>query len=170
NNFTRFSNRHTMTLGFSAQRYAAENVFWSCCPQSNYTYSSIDDFYTDMNDYLANPGRTVSPVSLRRFKVRYSNVPGLDQPLQELRVWYNGVYAQDEWRPRANLTVTAGVRADVSIFENTAYRNDKANALTFRAPDGSPVQFDTGAMPATKVLWSPRVAANYDLGGRQQTQ
>lgn len=170
NNFTRFSNRHTMTVGVSAQRYDAENVFWSCCPQSNYTYNSIDDFYADMNDYLANPNRTVSPVSLRRFKVRYSNVPGLDQPLQKLQVWYNGVYAQDEWRPRGDLTVTAGVRADVSIFENTAYRNDKADALTFRDRDGSPVQFQTGEMPGTKVLWSPRIAANWDLGGRQQTQ
>lgn len=170
NNFTKFSNRHTLTFGFSAQRYGAENVFWSCCPQSNYTYNSLEDFYADANDFLANPNRTTSPVTLRRFKVRYSNVPGLDQPLQELRVWYNGAYAQDEWRPRRDLTVTAGVRADVSVFENTAYRNERADALTFRDPAGNPVQFDTGAMPKSTVLWSPRVAANWDLGGRQQTQ
>ncbi len=170
NNFTKFGNRHTLTFGFSAQRYGAENVFWSCCPQSNYTYNSLEDFYADANDFLANPNRASSPVSLRRFKVRYSNLPGLDEPLQELRVWYNGAYAQDEWRPRRDVTVTAGVRADVSIFANTAYRNDKADALTFRAPDGSPIQFQTGEMPATKVLWSPRAAVNWDLGGRQQTQ
>ena len=169
-NFTKFSNKHTMTFGFSAQHYASENVFWSCCPQSNYTYNSLEDFYADTADYLANPNRTSSPVSLRRFKVRYSNVPGLDKPLQELKVWYSGVYAQDEWRPRRDLTVTAGVRADVSVFANTTYPNERANALTFRDPSGGPVQFDTGEMPASKVLWSPRVAANWDLGGRQQTQ
>ena len=170
NNFTKFGNRHTLTFGFSAQRYGAENVFWSCCPQSNYTYNSLEDFYADTGDYLANPNRTTSPVTLRRFKVRYSNVPGLDQPLQELRVWYTGAYAQDEWRPRRDVTVTAGVRADTSIFANTAYQNERADALTFRAPDGSPIQFQTGEMPATKVLWSPRAAVNWDLGGRQQTQ
>lgn len=170
NNFTKFSNQHTMTFGFSTQRYDAENVFWSCCPQGNYTYNSLDDFYTDMADLAANPARTTSPVSLRRFKVRYSNVPGLEKPLQALKVWYSGAYAQDEWRPRRDLTVTAGVRADISVFENTAYQNAKADALTFRDPSGSPVQFSTGSMPESKVLWSPRVAANWDLGGRQTTQ
>lgn len=168
--FTKFGNRHTMTFGVSMQRYNAENVFWSCCPQSNYTYRSLDDFYTDMNDYLANPNRITSPVSLARFKVRYSNVPDLDQPMQALKVWYSGAYAQDEWRPRRNLTVTAGVRADVSVFEDTAYQNAKADALTFRDPAGNPVQFQTGEMPESTILWSPRVAANWDIGGRQQTQ
>jgi hypothetical protein len=170
NNFTRFSNQHTLTFGFSAQRYESENVFWSCCPQSNYAYNSLEDFYADTADYLANPNRTTSPVSLRLFKVRYSNVPGLDQPLQKLKVWYSGVYAQDEWRPRRDLTVTAGVRADVSAFANTSYGNPRADALTFRDPGGNPVQFQTGEMPASKVLWSPRAAANWDMGGRQRTQ
>jgi hypothetical protein len=169
-NFTKFSNKHTMTFGFSAQRYAAENVFWSCCPQGNYTYNSLDDFYADMADLEANPNRAVSPVSLRRFKVRYSNVPGLDKPLQELKVWYSGAYVQDEWRPRRDLTVTGGVRADISVFANTAFENAKADALTFRNPAGGPVQFSTGEMPESKVLWSPRVAANWDIGGRQATQ
>ena len=170
NNFTKFSVKHNLTFGFSAQKYSAENVFWSCCPQSNYTYNSLTDFYTDMADLAANPDRTTSPVSLRRFKVRYSNVPDLDKPLQELQVWYSGGYVQDEWRPRRDLTVTGGVRVDVSVFADTAYENAKADALTFRDPAGSPVQFSTGEMPESKLLWSPRVAANWDLGGRQTTQ
>lgn len=170
NNFTKFGARHTLTAGFSAQRYQSENVFWSCCPQSNYTYNSPEDFYADAADFAANPNRTTSPVSLRRFKVRYSNVPGLDKPLQPLEVWYSGVYVQDEWKPRGDLTVTAGVRADVSAFKNTAYENTKADALSFRTPGGGPIQFQTGQMPYTKVLWSPRVAANWDMGGRQTTQ
>jgi hypothetical protein len=168
--FTKFGNVHTLTFGATTQRYESENVFWSCCPQSNYTYNSLADFYTDARGYLANPNRTVSPVSLRLFKVRYSNVPDLDKPLQPLVVWYSGGYVQDEWRPKRNLTITAGVRADVSVFKNTAYQNAKADALTFRDQDGSPVQYQTGEMPDPKILWSPRVAANWDLGGRQRTQ
>ncbi|MGD9902017.1 MAG: carboxypeptidase regulatory-like domain-containing protein [Vicinamibacterales bacterium] len=168
--FTRFGDRHTITMGVSAQRYHSDNVFWSCCPQSSYAYNSLADFYTDANDFLANPNRTVSPVSLRFFKVRYSNVPDLDKPLQPLTVWYNGAYLQDEWRPRTDLTVTAGVRADVSIFDQTAYQNAKADALTFRDQGGAPIQFQTGEMPDTKILWSPRVAMNWDVGGQQRTQ
>jgi hypothetical protein len=168
--FMKFTTRHTLTFGGTTQRYQSDNVFWSCCPQSNYTYNSLADFYIDARDYLANPNRTTSPVTLRLFKVRYSNIPDLDKPLQPLKVWYSGGYVQDEWRPRRDLTVTAGLRFDASVFENTAYQNAKADALTFRDENGSPVQYRTGEMPDTKILWSPRAAMNWDVGGRQTTQ
>jgi hypothetical protein len=170
NSFTRYGRSHTLTFGATTQRYESENVFWSCCPQGNYTYNSLEDFYADAAGYLANPNRTTSPVSLRRFKVRYSNMPGLDKPLQPLEVWYSGAYVQDEWRPRTNVTVTAGLRLDASMFANTAFRNEKADALTFRDETGAAVQYQTGEMPDTKVLWSPRTAMNWDVGGRQMTQ
>ena len=169
-NFTRFGNRHSLTFGATIQRYQSDNVFWSCCPQSDYVYSSLADFYTDANDFLANPNRTTSPVTLRRFKLRYSNFPGLDKPLQVLKVWYGGGYAQDEWRPAANLTVTAGVRFDVPYFENTAYANAKADALTFRDETGAAVQLSTGHMPDPTPLWSPRLGFNWDMAGNQRTQ
>ena len=89
-NFTKFGANHSFVFGASLQRYQAENVFWSCCRQGNYLYNSLQDFYTDANGYLANNNRTSSPVTLRYFKQRYSNYPGLDEPLQELKVWYGG--------------------------------------------------------------------------------
>ena len=58
--------------------------------QSVYIYNSLADFYTDANDYLANPNRTTSPVTLRRFQVRWNNIPGQDKPMQPLEVWYTG--------------------------------------------------------------------------------
>jgi hypothetical protein len=169
--FMKFSTRHTLTFGFTTQKYHSDNVFWSCCPQSNYTFNSLNDFYAEANAYLANPNRTVAtPNALRGFKVRYSNIPNLDKPLQPLDVWYSGGYVQDEWRPRRDLTVTAGLRLDASMFKNTAYQNAKADALTFRDETGSPVQYQTGELPDTKILWSPRVAVNWDVAGRQRTQ
>ncbi len=66
--------------------------------------------------------------------------------------------------------MTAGVRFDVSTFKNTAYTNAAADALTFRDNEGAPIQFDTGSMPDTKILWSPRVGANWDVAGDQITQ
>ncbi|MEO5741212.1 MAG: carboxypeptidase regulatory-like domain-containing protein [Vicinamibacterales bacterium] len=168
--FTKYGNKHTMTFGATTQRYQSENVFWNCCPQSNYTYNSLEDYYTDARGYLANPNRTTSPVTLRAFKVRYTNLPGLEKPLQPLGVWYSGAYAQDEWRPRRDLTVTAGIRFDASVFENTAFQNARADALTFRDEAGLPVQYQTGKMPDSKILWSPRVASNWDVAGRGRTQ
>lgn len=169
-NFTKFTARHSITAGGYLEKYHSDNVFFGCCPQSAYSYNSLADFYTDANDALANPNRTTSPVALRAFQVRWANIPGLDKPLQPLDVWYGAGYVQDEWRPRTNLTVTAGVRFDVSAFENTAYANPAADALTFRDETGAAVRYDTGEMPSTKVLWSPRVGVNWDVFGDQSTQ
>jgi hypothetical protein len=168
--FTKFGNRHSFTFGATLQRFTSENVFWSCCPQSNYTFNTLADFYTEAQAALANPNRSAAAVSMRRFKVRYSNIPGLAEPLQELKVWYGGGYAQDEWRPRTNLTITAGLRFDVPFFENTAFRNPAADALVFRDEDGSPISYDTGDIPDAKIHWSPRAGFNWDVNGDLQTQ
>jgi len=169
-NFTKFTTRHSLTFGVYAEKFHSDNVFWSCCPQSGYAYNSLADFFADANGYLANPNRAVSPVTLSRFHVRWSNIPGLDKPLQPLDVWYTAGYAQDEWRPARNLTLTAGLRFDVSRFKNTAFANPAADALTFRDERGNPVRYETGRMPDAKVLWSPRLGANWDVNGDQMTQ
>ena len=170
NNLTKFTNTHSWTFGAYAEKYHSDNVFFSCCPQSAYSYNSLADFYTDARDYLANRNRITSPITLAQFQVRYSNIPGNDKAIQPLDVWYIAGYAQDEWRPRSNLTVTAGVRFDLSRFKNTAFPNPAADALTFRDENGSPVQFTTGDMPDAKVLWSPRIGFNWDITGDLRTQ
>jgi hypothetical protein len=165
-----FGTQHGVTFGFYAEKYHSDNIFFGCCPQGAWAYNSLDDFYADANGYLANPNRTVGAVAAKQFQVRWSNIPGLDKPLQPLDVWYTAGYAQDEWRPRRNVTVTGGIRFDVSSFKNTAYRNAAADALTFRSETGAPIQYSTGDMPETKVLWSPRVGVNWDVLGDATTQ
>ncbi len=83
-NFTWFTAKHSITFGGSYERYRSENVFYPGA-QSAYVYNTLADFYTDANDYLANPNRVVSPVNLRRFQVRYNNIPGQEKPIQPLR-------------------------------------------------------------------------------------
>ena len=169
NNFTRFGNRHSLTFGASLERYESENVFFPGS-QSAYLYDSLADFNRDVQDYVANPNRTTSPVRLNRFQVRYMNIPGLDKPLQPLEVVYAGAYAQDEWRPRTNVTVTAGVRFDVPVFGDTGFANPEADALSFRDENGQAVQYSSGDLPEPKILWSPRVGINWDVFGDQRTQ
>lgn len=169
-NFTKFSNRHSLTFGVYTEKYHSDNVFFGCCPQSAYSYNSLADFYADANGFLANANRTVSPVTLGRFQVRWSNIPDLEKPLQPLDVWYSAGYLQDEWRPGRNLTVTGGFRFDVSKFKDTSYPNPAADALTFRDENGNSVKYETGRMPDTKVLWSPRLGVNWDVRGDQMTQ
>jgi outer membrane receptor protein involved in Fe transport len=169
-NVSKFTANHSFTFGGYLEKYHSDNVFFGCCPQGAWEYNSLADFYADANGYLANPNRTTSPVTAGAFQVRWANLPGLDKPSQPLDVWYHAYYAQDEWRPVSNFTLTAGVRADVSSFENTAYRNAAADALTFRDENGNSVQYDTGSMPKANILWSPRAGFNWDVAKDQMTQ
>ena len=116
NNFTKFGAKHTLTFGLALEKYNSENVFFPG-EQSAYVYNTLADFYTDANDYLVNPNRTASPITLRRFQVRYNNIPGQEKPVQPLEVYYSSVYGQDEWKPMSNLTITAGLRVDVAKFK-----------------------------------------------------
>jgi len=167
--FTKFTAKHSWTVGGTMQRYHQVNVFAPLL-QSAYVYNSLQDFYTDANGFLANPNRTTSPVTLRRFQVRYNNIPGQTEPVQPMKVYYSGGYAQDEFRPRTNMTITGGVRFDVPNFASKGFPNPNADALVFRDERGNSVQYSSGHLPDPKVLWSPRVALNWDVAGQQKTQ
>jgi hypothetical protein len=169
NNFTRFGERHTLTFGVSAESYRSENIFFPGS-QSVYTYNSLADFYADANHHLANPNRTSSPVALRRFQLRWANIPGMDKPTQPLEVFYAGVYGQDEWQVNDNLRLTIGARIDVPFFGETGFANANADALTFRDPSGQPRQFSTAKLPDANPLFSPRVGFNWDVLGNRTTQ
>lgn len=168
-NLTFYKGSHTITTGLSYEKYESENVFFPGS-QSAYVYNSLADFYADANGYLANPNRTTSPVSLRRFQVRWSNVPGLDKPVQPLEVQYVGFYGQDQWKLRDNFTLTYGLRLDVPFFGETGFTNPAANALTFRDETGASVQYQTQKLPDPNILWSPRAGFNWSPTSRLQVR
>ena len=167
-NLSVYTDKHDFTFGVTAQKYNSANVFFFGA-QSAYVYNSLADFYTDANGFLANPTRTVSPVTLGRFQVRYNNIPGQVEPLQPLEVYTYGAYAQDEWRATPNVKITAGLRMDVPIFSNTAFNNPAANALNFRDQNGATVQYNSGKLPNANLLFSPRVGFNWDVQGDRTT-
>jgi hypothetical protein len=169
NNFQEFSNNHTLTFGVAAERYESENVFNSAS-QSIYVYNSLADFYADAGGYLADPNRTMSPVTLRRFDLRWNNIPGQEKPIQPLKVFYASAYVQDDWRVKDRLTLNLGLRWDAPFFSQTGFQNVNADALTFRDETGGPVQYRTGELPSSNSLWSPRAGFNWDIQGDRNTQ
>ncbi|MCE9603056.1 MAG: carboxypeptidase regulatory-like domain-containing protein [Gemmatimonadetes bacterium] len=186
NNFTIYGNNHDLTFGVSAEKYKSENVFFPGS-QSAYVYNSLADFYLDANDFLANPNRTVSPIvpvghpgatpaqigqplSLRRFQVRWNNIPGQVKPIQPLEVTFAGIYAQDEWRATEDLKVTFGLRVESPSFGNTGFANAQADAMNFRDETGATVQYSTAKLPDAKLLFSPRLGINWDVKGDGVTQ
>jgi hypothetical protein len=164
-----FKGNHTITAGFSYENYQSENVFFPGS-QSVYVYNSLADFYKDGDNFLANGNAVASGVNLRRFQVRWNNIPGSEKPIQPLEVNYGGVFIQDEWQARKNLKLTAGLRVDVPYFEQTALRNTEMESFSFRNPAGAYVNFRTDALPEANLLWSPRVGFNWDVFSDQKTQ
>ncbi|MDD8017025.1 MAG: carboxypeptidase regulatory-like domain-containing protein [Bacteroidota bacterium] len=165
-NFSYYMGEHLLTFGASVEKYQSENVFFPG-KQSAYVYNSLADFYASAN---ANLTGTPDTVTLRRFQVRYSNIPGQVKPIQDLKVLYSGLYAQDEWQVTKDIRVSLGLRLDVPMFENTGYRNDSAAAMTFRDENGNAVHYKTDKLPDANILWSPRAGFNWDVTGERTTQ
>jgi len=168
-NFTIFGTKHDLNFGVTAEKYHSDNVFF---PQSQsvYMYNTLAEFYADAEDYKANPNRTVSPVTLSRFAVRYNNVPGAVEPLQPVQVFSWGGYFQDSYRPSDKLRLTLGVRADIHNFDSTGFVNPLANAMTFRDETGAAVQYRTQGLPKSTPIFSPRFGFNWDPKGDKTTQ
>ncbi|MEO8794865.1 MAG: carboxypeptidase regulatory-like domain-containing protein [Daejeonella sp.] len=169
NNLTYYANKHTLTGGLSVERLQFENVFFPGS-QSVYVFNSLGDFNTALNSYKANNNLTTSPVSLRRFQLRFSALPGGAEPVQPTKVWYTGAYVQDEIQANANFKITAGLRADMPIFDKTGYFNANVPALTFKNGAGEDVHVSTDKLPASKILLSPRVGFNYNVNGESNLQ
>ena len=165
-NFSIYGANHNFTFGFSFEYYKSENVFFPGS-QSVYVYNSLDDFYADANSYLNN---TASPVTVRRFQVRWSNIPGMDKPVQPLEVNYAGLYGQDDWHLNKELKLTLGLRIDVPFFGNTGFDNAQADALNFKDEDGNTVHYSTSKLPNANPLFSPRIGFNWDVNGSKATQ
>jgi hypothetical protein len=78
-----------------------------------------------------------------------------------------GGYLQDQWQATANLSITAGLRADIPTFgekprRNTAFETQFAGtALEGRRTD---------KVPSGEIQWSPRVGFNWDVTGDRRNQ
>jgi hypothetical protein len=169
NNFSIFRQNHTLTFGVSAEKYYSENIFFPGS-QSVYVYNSLDEFYTDAQDHLDNPNRTNSPIELRRFQVRWSNIPGMEKPIQPLNVFYTGIYGQDEWQVNDNFRLTLGLRLDVPFFGKGDHFNEEAAGFVFRDEKGNDVSYSTDKLPDPRIHWSPRIGFNWDVTGDRSTQ
>jgi len=168
-NLSYYAGHHAFTFGVTYEKYHSDNVFYQGA-NSVYVYNSLADFYTDANDFLANPNRTVSPVKLNHFQVQYVNIPGITEPAQPLDVQSYGGYLQDDWRVNSKLKITGGARIDIVSFGNTAYENPDVPNLSFLDPSGATVHFHSGTLPKSSPLVSPRVGFNYDVFGDKTTQ
>jgi hypothetical protein len=161
NNLQIFRDRSTWTFGGSYEKYQSENVFYPGS-QSAYVFNSLNDFYASAN---GDPNITV-----RRFQVRYNNIPGQVKPIQPLSVDYLGLYGQNELTVTDKFTTTFGLRVDVPIFGETGFRNTEVEGMNFVDINGKTTKYRTDKLPDANLLWSPRVGFNWDVNGDKSLQ
>ena len=152
---TVFKGKHNLTFGTQNTFNKFKNGF---APNyyGAYQFRSLADFYNSVNNGAA---------TANRYEIRYSARPSGEFPFAEVSAFQLGFFAQDKWSVTKNFTLTAGLRADIPVFDNFT-PNLSADSLTFR--DG--LKIKTGEAPNTSVLWSPRVGFNWDVKGDKKTQ
>ena len=157
--------KHTFVFGANYEKFISNNSFF---PASNgvYVFDSLAAFTAAATTSAAN-GNAPSLTNLpSRFQYRYSALPGGVDPLQVLEYNKYDLYAQDEIKLNDQFTITAGIRATLVSFEDTALENPLVNTLTFANGE----KFNTGLMPKTQVVFEPRVGFNLDVAGDAKTQ
>ena len=141
---------HRLTVGTHNEIFGFNNVFF---PRSTGVW-----IFNGIDSLEAGNARSFE----RNLTGAQAGITGgrADGPTADFEVRQFGLYAQDQWSPSPNLTLTLGLRGDVPTFPLTPPTNPSVKTI---------YGIDTGVFPSGNVLWSPRLGFNWDLGGTGTT-
>lgn len=161
--FSIYADKHNITVGMHHEYYDLFNVFIRQ-NYGAYTFASISDFLTG--------------AAATRYDRSFSNLDNITgddtKAAAAFKVLQLGFYAQDEFQVSKKFNLTYGVRVDVPMYLTEPETNTDFNTMVIPYL-GSKYTVDmlgaeTGKMPQTSPLFSPRVGFNWDINGDKSLQ
>lgn len=139
-NLTWYKGNHTVTFGTHNEFYKMYNVYAQNAT-GNWAFNSLDDFRNN---------------NASTFSYTYFNTNDLDENGNwggKFGAAQFGFYAQDEWRPNEDFTLTYGMRIDIPVMFDKPTANEEFNNSDL----AKKYDVRTGDVPSGKILYSPRV-------------
>lgn len=144
---------HNLTAGVQFDLQNTRNGFQRF-GTGYYQFNSWDDFVNGENP--AN------------YAITYSLLPGYAQAFPEVGFRQYSFFVQDEYDVTSKLRITGGLRFDLPTFPSVP--EIKTHPLVDDLNFENNAKVDTGVMPDTRILFSPRIGFNYDVKGDRSLQ
>ena len=152
-NFSWTTGIHNITVGAQVDFSSTKNGFQRF-GTGYYTFANWNDFISG-----ANP---------RDYAITFSLQPGYEQAFPRFKFAQYSVYGQDEISLSDRLRITAGLRLEMPTYLDV--KEIKTHPLVAQLAFENGETIDTGILPDTKLLFSPRVGFNYDVKGDRSIQ
>lgn len=159
-NFSIIKGAHSIKLGFDYNQTNTSQTFVGFA-RGRYIFGSIEGF----QDYLANPANSGGLLLYLQFAplggrtVEDAGTQAFTQKEPEF-------YVQDKWQPRANLSISYGLRYYAQIQEQPILPLDQRRYGQFVGKPGFP---SDGTIPNEKKGWQPRLGIAWDPQNNQKT-
>ena len=149
---------HNITGGFQVDIQSTKNGFMPF-GKGYYRFNSWADFVSSATGGGALPND---------YSITYSLLPDFKQAYPKVSFAQYSLYGQDEMSFGENFKLTVGLRLDIPTFPSVP--EIKTHPLVAELEFEGGRQIDTGTMPDTKVMFSPRVGFNWDVKGDRSLQ
>ncbi len=146
-------NKHSWTAGAQVDLSETINGFQRFAT-SYYVFNTWNDFVTGQNP--------------RDFAYTYSLSKDFAPAFSAFKFAQVSAYIQDEIRVNRSFRLTLGLRVDRASYPDVPQVITHPLVLGLTFSEGR--QVNTGNLPSTRLMWSPRVGFNWDLYGNRSLQ